>query len=144
MPYKGYVGGSNYCIEITCNDKGKWEGEVISTFRAYQIVRKHGVARLRHPGLAQNGKALIMRLMIDDCVRLELDGREETMRVVKIGSNGQVFMAPLNEANVDARNRDKNNPFSYVSKMAGSFQQAKARRITISPIGELRDPGFKG
>ena len=144
LPYKGYVGGSNYCIEITCNDKGKWEGEVISTFRAYQIVRKHGVARLRHPGLAQNGKALIMRLMIDDCVRLELDGREETMRVVKIGSNGQVFMAPLHEANVDARNRDKNNPFSYVSKMAGSFQQAKARRITISPIGELRDPGFKG
>ncbi|WP_238946079.1 type II CRISPR RNA-guided endonuclease Cas9 [Vandammella animalimorsus] len=144
LPYKGYVGGSNYCIEITCNDKGKWEGEVISTFRAYQIVRKHGVARLRHPGLAQNGKALIMRLMIDDCVRLELDGREETMRVVKIGSNGQVFMAPLHEANVDARNRDKNNPFSYVSKMAGSFQQAKARRVTISPIGELRDPGFKG
>ncbi|RRD67671.1 type II CRISPR RNA-guided endonuclease Cas9 [Comamonadaceae bacterium OH2310_COT-174] len=144
LPYKGYVGGSNYCIEITRNDKGKWEGEVISTFRAYQIVRKHGVARLRHPGLAQNGKALIMRLMIDDCVRLELDGREETMRVVKIGSNGQVFMAPLHEANVDARNRDKNNPFSYVSKMAGSFQQAKARRITISPIGELRDPGFKG
>ena len=144
LPYKGYIGGSNYCIEITCNDKGKWEGEVISTFRAYQIVRKHGVARLRHAGVAQNGKALAMRLMIDDCVRLELDGKEEAMRVVKIGGNGQVFMAPLHEANVDARNRDKSNPFAYVSKMAGSFQQAKARRITISPIGELRDPGFKG
>ena len=144
LPYKGYIGGSNYCIEITCNDKGKWEGEVISTFRAYQIVRKHGVARLRHAGVAQNGKALAMRLMIDDCVRLELDGKEEAMRVVKIGGNGQVFMAPLHEANVDARNRDKSNPFAYVSKMAGSFQQAKARRITISPIGELRDSGFKG
>lgn len=144
LPYKGYIGGSNYCIEITRNDKGKWEGEVISTFRAYQIVRKHGVARLRHAGVAQNGKALVMRLMIDDCVRLELDGQEEAMRVVKIGGNGQVFMAPLHEANVDARNRDKSNPFAYVSKMAGSFQQAKARRITISPIGELRDPGFKG
>ncbi|MDO5087320.1 MAG: type II CRISPR RNA-guided endonuclease Cas9 [Comamonadaceae bacterium] len=144
LPYKGYVGGSNYCIEITRNDKGKWEGEVISTFRAYQIVRKHGVARLRHPEMAQNGRALVMRLMIDDCVRLELDGREETMRVVVIPRNGQVFMAPLHEANVDARNRDKNNPFSYISKMAGSFQKAKARRITISPIGELHDPGFKG
>ncbi|PAT37173.1 type II CRISPR RNA-guided endonuclease Cas9 [Vandammella animalimorsus] len=144
LPYKGYVGGSNYCIEITRNDKGKWEGEVISTFRAYQIVRKHGVARLRHPEMAQNGKALVMRLMIDDCVRLELDGREETMRVVVIPRNGQVFMAPLHEANVDARNRDKNDPFSYISKMAGSFLKAKARHITISPIGELHDPGFKG
>ncbi|KAF1046276.1 type II CRISPR RNA-guided endonuclease Cas9 [Xylophilus sp.] len=35
LPYKGYVGGSNYCIEITVNDKGRWEGEVISTFQAY-------------------------------------------------------------------------------------------------------------
>lgn len=143
LPYKGYIGGSNYCIEITRNDKGKWEGEVISTFRAYQIVRKHGVARLRHPGLAQNEKTLVMRLMIDDCVRLELDGQKETMRVVNIGSNGQVFMAPVHEANVDARNRDKANPFSYTSKYAGSLQKTKARRVTISPIGELRDHGFK-
>ena len=31
-PYKGYKGDSNYCIEIIRNEKGKWEGEVISTF----------------------------------------------------------------------------------------------------------------
>jgi hypothetical protein len=29
------------------------------------------------------------------------------------------------------------------TKEAGSLQTAKARRVTISPIGELRDPGFK-
>jgi CRISPR-associated endonuclease Csn1 len=48
-----------------------------------------------------------------------------------------------NEANVDARNRDRADSFSYTSKMAASLQTAKARRVTISPIGELRDPGFK-
>lgn len=42
--FKGYVGGSNYCIEITRNAQGKWEGEVISTFKAYGIVRA-GVGR---------------------------------------------------------------------------------------------------
>jgi CRISPR-associated endonuclease Csn1 len=52
-------------------------------------------------------------------------------------------MANISEANVDARNRNKEDPFVYISKMAGSLQTAKARRITISPIGELRDPGFK-
>jgi CRISPR-associated endonuclease Csn1 len=142
LPYKGYVGGSNYCIEITKNDKGKWEGEVISTFRAYKIVHTEGEARLRHPHLAQNGNPLVMRLIIDDSIRLEIDDREQTMRVVKIGQNGQVFMVPLNEANVDARNRDKKDSFAYISKTAGTFQKAKARRVTISPIGELRDPGF--
>lgn len=151
LPYKGYVGGSNYCIEITKNEKGKWEGEVISTFSAYSIVRQYGSARLRHPALAQNGKPLVMRLMINDYVRFNVEEKhfnqlvlvEKTMRVVKIGQNGQIFMAPVNEANVDARNRDKQDPFSYVSKMAGSLQTAKARRVTISPIGELYDSGFK-
>jgi CRISPR-associated endonuclease Csn1 len=144
-PYKGYKGNSNYCIEIARNDKGRWEGRVVSTFEAYQITRSLGLDRglkwLRHPGLSLDGRALVMRLLIDDLVRLDVDGRERTMRVSTISANGQVFMSDHQEANVDARNRDKGDAFGYVSKMAGSFQTAKARRVTISPIGELRDPG---
>jgi CRISPR-associated endonuclease Csn1 len=142
-PYKGYKGDSNYCIEIVRNDKGKWEGEVISTFEAYQLVRAHGVARLRNQTLSVSGKPLVMRLMIDDFVRLDLEGNPKTMRLAKVAGNGQVFMASCTEANVDARNRDKEDSFTYISKMAGSLFTAKARRVTISPIGELRDPGFK-
>jgi CRISPR-associated endonuclease Csn1 len=143
-PYKGYKGDSNYCIEIVRNEKGKWEGEVISTFEAYQLVRVHGVARLRHSTLSMNGRPLVMRLMIDDFVRLNIGEIEKTMRVAKVAGNGQVFIAPDTDANVDARNRDKEDSFTYISKMAGSLFTAKARRITISPIGELRDPGFSG
>jgi CRISPR-associated endonuclease Csn1 len=65
------------------------------------------------------------------------------MRVATLSGNGQVFMSGINEANVDARNRDKLDAFAYVSKTAGSLQKVKGRRVTISPIGELRDPGFK-
>ena len=145
LPYKGYVGGSNYCIEITVNEKGKWEGEVISTFRAYGIVRAGGLAQLRHPHRGQDGRQLVMRLVISDPVRLVVDGAERTMRIVNInGNNGQIFMAPVHEANVDARNRDKQDTFAYTSKYAGSMQKAKARLVTISPIGEVRDPGFEG
>jgi CRISPR-associated endonuclease Csn1 len=144
LPYKGYIGGSNYCIEITRDDKGKWQGEVISTFRAYEIVRRSRLAQLRHPTKGQNGKPLVMRLVIDDVLRMEVDGREQLMRLVKVAQSGQIFFAPLQEANVDARNRDKDDPLKYTSKMAGSLRASKARRVTISPIGELRDPGFKG
>jgi CRISPR-associated endonuclease Csn1 len=143
LPYIGYVGGSNYCIEIVRNDKGKWEGEVISTFAAYQVVREFGADRLRHPSLSISGKPLVMRLVIDDIVRMEIQGKEQTMRMVKVAGSGQIWFAPVCEANVDARNRDKADAFTYTSKMAGSLQTAKARRATISPIGELRDPGFK-
>jgi CRISPR-associated endonuclease Csn1 len=143
-PYKGYKGDSNYCIEIVRNEKGKWEGEVISTFEAYRLVRGYGPERLRDPALSLSGKSLVMRLMMDDTVRLDIKGLSRTMRITKLSGNGQVFMADTNEANVDARNRSKEDPFTYVSKMAGSFQSFKARRVIISPIGELRDPGFKG
>jgi CRISPR-associated endonuclease Csn1 len=142
-PYKGYKGDSNYCIEIVRNEKGKWEGEVISTFEAYQLVRKLGIARLRHPTLSVSGKALVMRLMIDDAVRLDVDGQTRTMRITTLSGNGQMFMADTNEANVDARNRSKEDSFAYVSKTAGSLQKANTRHVSISPIGELRVHNFK-
>ena len=142
-PYKGYKGDSNYCMEIVRSDKGKWEGEVVSTFQAYQLVRSHGAARLRHPRLSVSGKPLVMRLVIGDTVRMELPDGTRTMRLAKMSGNGQVFMAATSEAHVDARNRDQEDPFLYTSKMAGSLYSGRARRVTISPIGELRDPGFK-
>lgn len=145
-PYKGYKGDSNYCIEITCNDKGKWESRVISTFEAYQFVRQHGnegLARLLNPRVSMDNKPLVMRLIRNDCVRLEVAGQMQIMRVVKMKSNGEITLAPLHEANVDARNRDKQDVFTYMYKTAGSLQKAHARQITISPVGELSKKGFK-
>lgn len=143
-PYKGYKGDSNYCIEIVRNEKGKWDGEVISTFDAYQLVRKYGKDRLHHRTLSISGKPLIMRLTIDDTVRLNDDNRSRTMRITKLSGNGQIFLADINEANVDARNRSKEDTFTYVSKTAGTLQKNNARSVSISPIGELRDSGFTG
>lgn len=143
-PYKGYKGDSNYCIEIIRDESGKWKGNVISTYMAYQIVRKGGIAKLRDSRTGFNGESLVMRLMIDDTIRLYLDEVLRVMRVTKLSSNGQVFMADINEANVDARNRNKEDPFSYISKKASSLQLLQARCVTISPTGKLQDPGFRG
>ena len=148
-PYKGYKGDSNYCIEIVRNEKGKWEGEVISTFEAYQLVRqyknpKDGVARLRHPTLSVSGKALVMRLMKGDSVRIVQNEELITARVCWVRTDTRIALAGTNEANVDARDRDKNEPFNYIVRNASVLQKLQARRVTISPIGELRDPKFKG
>jgi len=145
--YKGYVGGSNYCMEVWRDEKGKWSGDVISTFQAYQVIQRLGEAdglkQLRNPTLSQSGQPLVMRLMINDLVRLVVDGTIRTMRVTVIKGNGQVSMCDQNEANVDSRNRDKTDAFAYTTKTAGSLQKAKGRRVTVSEIGDLRDPGFK-
>jgi CRISPR-associated endonuclease Csn1 len=148
LPYKGYVASPKFGIDIVRNEKGRWEGEVVSTFEVYRLIRElgmnEGLARIQSKSLSISGKPLVMRLQGGDMVRLEDDdGRPAVVRVVKMTGNGQVFFAPHNEANVDARNADKKDPFTYQSKYAGSLQKAQGRRVTISPIGELRDPGFK-
>lgn len=147
IAYKGYVGGSNFCLEIWRDETGKVGGDVISTFSAYQIIREHGeeigLQRLMQTGTALNGKPLIARLMGNDLVRLDIDGVMRTMRIVKIASSGQFFMCDHHEANVDARDKDKSDSFNYASKYPGSFVKAKGRKVTVSPIGDLRDPGVK-
>ncbi len=60
--------------------------------------------------------------------------------------------ADVNEANVADRAVDKKQSdgtirkkeLDYILKNAGPLQGMQARRVTISPIGELRDPKFKG
>lgn len=148
LPYKGYVGGSNYCIEIWRDDNNRWNGDVVSTFSAYQVVKKLGekdaIKRLRDPKSSLSENPLVMRLMIDDLVRFIVSGMVKTMRVVKIGGNGQVFFAEHHEANVDARNKSKKDTsFRYISKYAGSLQHAQGRRVTVSVLGDVHDPGFE-
>jgi CRISPR-associated endonuclease Csn1 len=152
LPYIAYKGGSNYCIEIVRNEKGKWAGEVISTFEAYKIVREHGAQRLRHPTLSQSRKPLVMRLVQDDFVRLiDDDNNLRTLRLCTINQAGTMAFADTNEANVADRAVDKKRDgviihkkeLDYVFKNAGPLQKMNARRVTITPIGELRDPGFK-
>ena len=139
-PYKGYVGGSNFCIEICEVENGKWVGEVISTFKAYQVIRAlgelNGYQRLMHPSLSQSEKKLVMRLMINDYITFN-NNKNNLMRVATVSGNGQIFLAPHLEANVDSRNRDKGNSFAYISKMAGSLKTAKARKVAVNPIGKI-------
>ena len=143
-PYKGYKGDSNYCIEIFASDKGKWESAVVSTFEAYRVVRENGLERLRHFGLSVDGKPLAMRLVIGDYLRAEFKGELRVLSVRKIKSNGGIFVALHREANVRQREDEKDASLIYGSYTAGSLQKAKGRRVTISLIGELRDPGYKG
>ena len=143
-PYKGYKGDSNYCLEITRNQKGKWEGNVISTFDAYQIVRKHGVAGLRNPAQSLSGQPLVMRLKKHDCLQLVVDGRKGLYQVAWVRSDGRIALALVNEANVDARDRSKDDAFSYLVKTPSPLQNLQARFVTISPIGDVRSSTYKG
>ena len=165
-PYKGLLSNSNYCLEIWRTNSEEWDSNVLRTFDAYQVVqsantRDEGIARLRNPTLAMNGQPLVMRLMIDDYIRAEIDGELTLLQVLKINSTGSTTFDKPNETNISARYAAKlaaqkakindapydqwvlNDDFFQRAFSSASLKAAKARRVTISPIGELHDPGFK-
>ena len=131
------------------------------------IIRKQAEARLRDPKWAQNGKTLVMRLMIDDYIYVEIDGKRLLLQVLKINSSGAITFIKPHEANIPQRYQAQLNAKKLVKARgtkeglsreekaaledvffqralsAESLREIKARRVTISPIGELRDPGFK-
>lgn len=170
-PYKGLLSNSNYCIEIVRTDN-TWKGEVIPTYKAYEYMREYkqehracteeqAFAALRSPTRSISGKPLVMRLSINDTIRAEIDGTVETLQVLKINSSGSITFIRVNETNIPGRYNAQlaakklategkeydsvalNDDFFQKAFSAGSLRELNARRITISPIGELSDPGFK-
>lgn len=160
-PYMGLWSRSNYAIEIFRKEAGGWEAEVIERYRAYQVAAKEGVDRLRHPTLSLRNCPLVMRLLIDDVVKAKIDDEDLLLKVLKINSTGDVTFVRHNETNISARYSDKlaaqknqkagkpydpsalSDAFFQKKISPGSLRAFKARRVTISPIGELNDPGFK-
>jgi len=144
--YKGFRPDSNYCMDIVRRNDGTWAADVVTTYDAYQAVRQAGgdVTVLRSSRRSLRGAPLVMRLIKGDVIRFTHLDRLRTMRVVKFTVDGSVTLSDIHEANVDARNRNKETDYSYTTKRVGGLQRSQARRVTVSPIGDLRDNGYKG
>ncbi|MFZ2997153.1 type II CRISPR RNA-guided endonuclease Cas9 [Sphingobium sp.] len=138
--YKGYKGDSNYRYDVWEMKDGAWQAEVVSTFDAHQPGWASAI-RAANPTARK-----VLSLHQNDLLAIERDGEERTlMRVVKFRQNGQVTLAPPQEAG-DLKRRDAiavdEDPFKYVAVMASSLKKAKARQVRIDEIGRVLDPGF--
>ncbi|PHQ68165.1 MAG: type II CRISPR RNA-guided endonuclease Cas9 [Sneathiella sp.] len=128
--YKAYQGDSNYCYDIWRTDKGKWTGEVISTYQAYQLARKDKDWWQRLEG--QDGQQLRMRLRKKDYLQIEHQGTAKIVQIYKF-SEGKINMSEHHEANASARVKDKDLP--AIQMAPSSLQNAKAKYVTVSPSG---------
>ena len=144
--YKAYRGDSNWGIEIfsfpLSHPKfGKWEGVVVSRFDANKPEFQPGCTCRPHPTAK-----LVMRLQINDCIEVEENGVKRIMRLVKVSLNGQMEFASHTEANVDTRNRNKDDAFKYWNKTANPLRTFNARKVHVSSTGlvsyERRNKGL--
>jgi len=130
-PYRYVVGGNNFCAEIYCNQKGKkagkWQCEVIQNYYANQ---KGFVPKWRQ----KNATAYkVMRLQINDMVAIEKDGKRIICRVQKMGAKGIIILRKANDAETDFK--------TQISTAASSLQKMNARKLYVSPSGNIYDPG---
>ena len=130
-PYKAYKGDSNYCYEIWRLPNGKFISQVITTFEAHN----GGFTRRPHPGAKR-----ILRIFKRDMVAIEQDGKTIICYVQKLGGTG-LSLVPHTEANADARNRAKEDPFKFIVKAANPLMKAGIRCVFVDEMGRLRDPG---
>jgi CRISPR-associated endonuclease Csn1 len=133
---------------------------------SHGLIHLKAIQYLRNPKLTLTGKPLIMRLSIGDYIRIDVDNEPVLLQVLKINSSGVITFIKPNETNIPARyaaqlkarnqlkakgSRDSltedeivalEDSFFQKAFSADSLKTAKARRVTISPIGVLHDPGF--
>jgi len=136
--YKAYKGDGNYCYDIWMNEKGKWTGEVITTYDAYQLSRKDKNWWKNLTG--RNGQKLIMRVRKNDYLQIEHEGKTHIVQVNQV-TPGKVIMSEHFEANVDARTRNTyegDDPMKYILKSPGSLQNAKSKCVTVSPSSVIK------
>ena len=152
---------------------GNWDFEVIPRYVAYQQAlqlggKAHEISKMARQIYEQKlssipGK-LVMKLVKGDCIAFSDDGVLKFLRLTKMSQESGGTFTEIHEANESER-ADKRRAankitkggqkLGYVDRMAAgdsvfvrnlgvtTLLSGKARRITISPIGELRDPGFK-
>lgn len=133
VAYKAYKGDSNYCYDIWLDEKGKWVGEVISTFEAYQLSRSDPDWWKKLSG--KRGQKLLMRLRKGDYLELVYEHRTVVAQVYKF-SDGKINMAEHMQANVDTRVRNKE--LKSIQKSPGTLQKSLAKRVTVSPSGQVK------
>ena len=135
--YKGYKGDSNARFDVWRMPDGKWLSDIVSMFDAHQPEQAD---RRPHPAAKK-----VLGLRQNDMLAIEHEGNQALIvRVVKFSGNGQIALAPDNEAGaLKARDSGSNDedPFKYILSSAGGLKKRKARQVRVDPLGRVFDPG---
>ncbi len=132
---KGLLSAGNAYYAIAEDESGRWFGEVVSYLQAAREgfkVRKD-----------IQDRPLCMALFRNDLLELEVDGTRRIMKVAWL-SEGMIALAEHMEANVDARNRDKDKEFSYNYVSPSTLGKVGARQVHVNELGEILYPGRRG
>jgi CRISPR-associated endonuclease Csn1 len=134
---KAYVPGENHHIDILELPGGTWAGRAVSVLEANdqaQVTPRWQAER--------SGARLVMRVHKGDLLKLEHDGKERVMRIVRLSiSNNVLYLAEHHETgDLARRHADKDDSFRWLFQNIGGLRSRKARRVTVDLLGRVHDP----
>ena len=140
-PYKGLIAGDVHHIDIVAIPDGRWAGRAATLFEARRTALPDGRAA---PYVPADGERFVMRLHKGDLVRLDHDGRLRIMRVARLepANNRLRMVEHVDAGELDKRHADLDDPFRWLIVAFDKLRTRKARRVTVDPLGTVRDPGF--
>lgn len=136
-PFKALTPGENHHVDVVALPDGKWVGCGVTVFAAN---RPNGVPQWQSE--YPDGR-LIMEVHKGDLLKLEADGAERIYRVAKLEAGvGRLVLAQHHEGgNLALRHKDGDDPFRWLFVAFNQLKARLARKISVDPLGRLRDPG---
>lgn len=135
VTYKAYKTDGNAFMDIFALPNGKWRGETVTTFNANQ----RGFEPAWKTEFPE--AKFVMRLHGDDLVAFGPRDDATIYRVAQMTGQKLVFVGHSEAGDLRNRHKDKDDSFRYFNKSAGAAKAAGLRRIKISGLGAIYDPG---
>lgn len=142
--YKALMPGENFCLDVYEQPEGEWFVVPVTIYEANQpaaiaaALNRLRAARKLHPTARK-----VMRIHKGDYLKLEHDGAERMMRVVRLEpSNGRLRAAEHKESgDLQKRHDDEDDSFRWAFIAFSQLKRRKARLVRVDPLGRVRDPG---
>lgn len=134
--YKAYKGDSNAFMDLLRLPDGRWKGWIVSTFEANQPAADQPSWKAEHPAAKR-----IARLFNGDMARLERDGVETLVTIVKMSGQTVVMSEHTAAGPLKARDAARDDPFRYISMAASKLRDARFRPVKVTVDGRVVDPG---
>jgi CRISPR-associated endonuclease Csn1 len=129
------AGENNHLEVVADTDKHRNEiWDISNVVTRYEANRRLGASE---PVVRRNwgeGKKLVMALQRGDHLELEIAGVPQLMRVVSIGTNWLQLQPPA----FGSPKMEKVDRNAWLFQSARRFQAANPRKVSVSPIGEIR------
>ncbi len=110
-----------------------WRHVPVSLFEATHR-RRRGQDVVSHELAGEADAQFLFSLMKSDTVEMDLDGQRSIFRVKKFYANGQIWFAPVNNAE---RDEDQKQHKTKFSKRPNELRKLHPHKISVDPFGRV-------